>query len=289
MNKGSAGGSGEWRRARGNSLAKVREPGKLLGTMADVSLLSTDFDGTLIEPGGDGRCGAWLAAALEEVRGRGGLWVINTGRSLEHALEGIAEFGGPMEPDFLIVNERHVYGRRGGDWLGYTAWNEQCDRHHKDLFERSRSLFQRLAKWARDSQGGVQLLPTPHAPQGLITRDEATMERAAAWLEDQRTEHPEFSFQRNSIYLRFCHQAYHKGSALLHLREDLGLAADHTLAAGDNHNDLGMMDGVSASLLTCPSNAVPEVRAAVSRHGGYLARAPFGAGTAEGVFHYLAR
>jgi HAD superfamily hydrolase (TIGR01484 family) len=254
--------------------------------MAEIRLLSTDFDGTLIEPGGTGRCGVRLAQALEEARARGSLWVINTGRSLEHAMEGIASFAGPFAPDFLIVNERHVYERRGQSWQGWSGWNERCDQHHEDLFARSRALFQSLAEWAQTGPG-VQLLPTVHAPQGLITHDEETMELTAAWLDARRNEHPEFSYQRNSIYLRFCHHAYHKGSALEHLREDLGLAASHTLAAGDNHNDLGMLDGISAGLVTCPANAVTEVRQAVHQLGGYVSPHPFGEGTADGIFHFL--
>ena len=54
---------------------------------------------------------------------------------------------------------------------------------------------------------------------------------------------PDFCFQRNSIYLRFCHVDYHKGSALGELCRLEQIPADSVFAAGDPFNDISMLDG----------------------------------------------
>ncbi|MCS7009343.1 MAG: HAD hydrolase family protein, partial [Chthoniobacterales bacterium] len=104
-----------------------------------------------------------------------------------------------------------------------------------------------------------------------------------------RQSFPLLSFQRNSVYLRFCHCDYHKGSTLLRVAQEIGIASTSILAAGDNHNDLQMLDPTYAGYLVCPSNSVPEVRAKVALHApfGFISSKKFGAGTAEGIWKFL--
>jgi hydroxymethylpyrimidine pyrophosphatase-like HAD family hydrolase len=96
------------------------------------------------------------------------------------------------------------------------------------------------------------------------------------------------AYERNSIYLRFAHAQYNKGSALTELREQLGIPAERTFAIGDNHNDLTMLTGGAAGMVACPANTVADVAAAVKGAGGYIAKRPAGAGVAEAIAHFFA-
>ena len=70
-----------------------------------IRLLSTDFDGTLTGayPEG-GRCVPSLARELEAVSKVGGIWAVNTGRSLESALDGLRQLEAPMAPDYILTS-----------------------------------------------------------------------------------------------------------------------------------------------------------------------------------------
>lgn len=115
------------------------------------------------------------------------------------------------------------------------------------------------------------------------------MEQVAAELTEAAAHHPDFAFQRNTIYLRFCHRAYHKGSALQELCRLEGLSREEVFAAGDNLNDLSMLDGRPAALTACPANAMLLVKETVQASGGYVAGASFGAGVAEAMEYFRAR
>jgi hydroxymethylpyrimidine pyrophosphatase-like HAD family hydrolase len=97
---------------------------------------------------------------------------------------------------------------------------------------------------------------------------------------------PEFSFQRNTVYMRFCHRDYHKGAALGGLCRSLSIAREEVFAAGDHFNDLSMLDGKYAAFPCCPSNAIPEVKSVVRGAGGYVASLPAADGIAEAWTHF---
>ncbi len=249
--------------------------------MADgLRLISTDFDGTLIGHPSDGRCVPVLARELADFKAAGGQWVINTGRSLEHALEGVELFAAPVEPDFLITNEREIY-RRGedGGWVDFGEWNAGCRERLGELFARAEPIFRRVREMVADA-GDVTLIPSADAPEGLITTSEAVMERVVAFLDEVRAGVPEFAYQRNTVYLRFAHVDYSKGTALRELRRLLDVPREATFAAGDHYNDLSMLDGEVAAHVGCPANAIPEAQALVRAAGGWVAAETFGAGTA---------
>ncbi|MBI4028385.1 MAG: HAD hydrolase family protein [Verrucomicrobia bacterium] len=57
-------------------------------------------------------------------------------------------------------------------------------------------------------------------------------------------------------------------------------------AAGDNFNDLSMLDGAHAGMVAAPANAIPEVKATVLSAGGYVARRLCGHGILEALQHF---
>ncbi|MEO8206676.1 MAG: HAD-IIB family hydrolase [Chthoniobacterales bacterium] len=246
-----------------------------------IHLLSTDFDGTLIGHPSDGRCISLFGDILKQHKEAGYRWVINTGRSFEHTLEGVAHFQAPVEPDFLIALEREIYCRdEQGEWQEHLEWNNTCRRQHRVLFEEVRPLMALLCAYIADSSD-VNLISDGDQPVGLITTSEEVMHRVVEVIEEHGREYPNFSYQRNTIYLRFCHREYHKGSALSEIGRMLNIPAQNILAAGDNYNDLGMLDGKHARMTACPDNAIPEVKQRVREAGGYVASKKWAEGIAE--------
>ena len=73
------------------------------------NFLSTDFDGTLVDHDALPSVTTDLFEALAALRERGVRWAVNTGRELGHIVEGLNEFGFPIEPDFVLTAEREVF------------------------------------------------------------------------------------------------------------------------------------------------------------------------------------
>ena len=124
-------------------------------------------------------------------------------------------------------------------------------------------------------------------PIGLIASSEEEMDRVTDFIEKARQKQPKFNYQRNTVYLRFCHADYHKGAALAELARLIGISRENIFAAGDHHNDISMLDGKVAALPACPANAIPEVKNAVHAAGGYVAKREHGAGVHEALKHFL--
>lgn len=245
-----------------------------------IRLISTDFDGTLVGQTSQGRCVPELARVLAEFKAGGGLWAINTGRSLEHTLEGVALFAAPVEPDFLLTHERELYHRDAdGVWRDFGDWNRRCRERHRELARHAAGIFARVRDLV-SSAHDVTLLEENGVPVGLITADEAVMDRVAASLDALRHAVPKFHYQRNTIYLRFCHADYDKGSVLAELCRLIEMPRTQVFAVGDHFNDLSMLDGRHALHVACPANAIPEVQEVVRSAGGRVADANFGEGTA---------
>jgi len=252
-----------------------------MGLMSRIRLLSTDFDGTLIEHPSDGRCSPAFAEVLLRHTEAGGLWAVNTGRGLDHAIEGVKIFGAPVRPDFLLTNEREIFQLNAeGEWEAHEEWNIACYRRHDELFDSAASVIDRVRALA-DRSPHVTIIEEQDRAVGLVTTSEEAMHDVAAFLDAEASEFPDFSYQRNTIYLRFCHRDYHKGSSLGALCEHLEIDRTGVLAAGDHFNDIPMLDGRYAALACCPSNAIIPVRETVLRAGGHIASRPAADGVAE--------
>jgi hydroxymethylpyrimidine pyrophosphatase-like HAD family hydrolase len=112
------------------------------------------------------------------------------------------------------------------------------------------------------------------------------VEHIARFIEQARAGHPKFDYQRNGIYLRFCHTDYHKGAALAELARLIEVRRDNIFAAGDHHNDISMLNGKVAAMSSCPANAIPGVQKAVRNAGGYVAHQQHGAGVCEALRYF---
>ena len=119
-----------------------------------------------------------------------------------------------------------------------------------------------------------------------LRESEEEIEHIAQFIEQARAGHPKFDYQRNGIYLRFCHTDYHKGAALAELARLIEVRRDNIFAAGDHHNDISMLNGKVAAMPSCPANAIPEVQNAVRNGGGYVAQQDHGAGVHEALLYF---
>lgn len=260
-----------------------------------VRLISTDFDGTLVEHGTPTPFSPLLAEVFSALRARGVRWVINTGRSLASLEEGLDAFAFPIQPDYVITAEREVFrpASRGRGWEDYGDWNDRCARAHDELFAAATPLLREVVAFVQcETRAAIQYgrrtqgRGTAREPAGIIANDDAEMDHIVALLDDLRAGMPQFSYQRNSIYLSFCHADYDKGTALAELGRLLGIGAESTFAVGDHQNDLPMLDGVHARHVACPANSIARVKAAVRATGGYVAREPYSAGVIEALGYY---
>lgn len=251
-----------------------------------IRLLSTDFDGTLVGHEPDARTAASLASALRGLRERGAVWAVNTGRQLWFALEGLEHARLPHDPEFVLSSEKDIYRRVcEGEWEAFGDWNAHTERRTVELFDRASHVLQAIHEMSAHDKS-VEILYENGRVAGLMTADAAAMDRVAERVRSLAKDVPEFSFNRNMVWMRFTHREIHKGSALAELARLLGIPRDEVLAIGDHHNDLPMLDGSAAAMVACPSNAVREVQDAVRSAGGYVSPYPWGEGVADAIRHF---
>ncbi len=115
---------------------------------APVLLISTDFDGTLVEHGNPTPFAPLLMEILRSLRGQNVRWAINTGRTLPSLQEGLESFAMSVRPDFALTSERDVYRptANGRDWEDFGDWNLRCARAHRELFDENRAVFEEMAR-----------------------------------------------------------------------------------------------------------------------------------------------
>jgi hypothetical protein len=122
---------------------------------------------------------------------------------------------------------------------------------HADLFERARPAFEKTRR-ELSAFRDLAIVNDIGSPLGLIaSNDEQAdeVERAIAPLLD---EFPDMHVVRNSIYFRFAHVDYHKGSCLGMIASEERIAPEQCFAAGDHHNDVPMLDRKYAHAIACP-------------------------------------
>ncbi len=269
---------------------------------APVRLISTDFDGTLVEHGNPAPFSPLLVEILTTLRGRGVRWAINTGRTLPWLVDGLQAFSLPIHPDFAITAEREIHqpGANGHGWRDLGDWNAVCARRHDELFTAAAPLLADIVRFVEcethadlrfarhaDPRGGN---PTrdPRELSGLVATSDAEMDRIAGFVDGVRSQVPELSYQRNSIYLSFCHVAYDKGTTLAELGRQIGVGRESIFAIGDHQNDVPMLTGQHAGHVACPGNSIESVKATVRAAGGYVAEAGYSAGVIEALRHCCA-
>ena len=225
---------------------------------------------------------------IRELQRRGAIWAINTGRSVDLLESGLTDFEFPIRPDFILTTEREVFrpGKNGEKWEPFGDWNDRCARAHAELFSSAQSTLAEVVDFVTNKTK-AQLLYHAEGLEGLRAENEEEMDRIIEFIEQARDPASKFNYQRNTIFLRFCHADYHKGSALAELARLIDVPREHIFAAGDHHNDISMLNGEVAAMPACPANAIEEVKTTVRDAGGYVARLEHGAGIREALEFFL--
>jgi hydroxymethylpyrimidine pyrophosphatase-like HAD family hydrolase len=248
-------------------------------------MLSFDFDGTLHHPADSPPVPAEFFDLIKLLREEhGALWCVNTGRSLPYLIEGFIESGFPFLPDWVVAREREIYQPNAmGRMIPHAGWNRRCEHEMHRLFDRA-SDFLKTIRHEVLEHTGAEWIAMDGEPAGIISRTEEEMdwicERINALVPPL-----DLGWQRNTIYLRFGHNAFHKGSSLGEISRLTGLTAKACFAIGDGHNDLEMLHPEYAASVACPANAVAEVREQVIANAGYVTNQRHGMGVAEALQH----
>lgn len=251
-------------------------------------VLSFDFDGTLHDPA---QSPPVADAFFEKIRtlreSEDSVWGINTGRSMEHVIEGLIESRFPFAPDWVVARERELWFPNAlGRWIGDETWNKQCEKDQKKFFRKIRRLMKRIRAEVEEHTG-AQWVEQAGDPAGLIARTEEEMEWILEKVRELTAGEPLLNWQRNTIYLRFGHRDYQKGSSLTRIAENFGLGPADCFAIGDSHNDFEMLSPEAAARIACPANAVPEIREHVEKVGGHLCAAGYSEGCVEALERFF--
>ena len=253
-----------------------------------IRLLSTDFDGTLVAHGSDPVLDRGCMECIEMLQAKGVIWAINTGRSVDLLESGLTDFEFPIHPDFILTSERDVFrpaSNGAAKWEPFGDWNERVARKHAELFHSAEGVLAEVVDFV-NQKTKARLLYHSAGLEGLVAENEDELDRVTEFIDRARAKQPQFHYQRNTVYLRFCHADYHKGTALAELSRLLEIPREEIFAAGDHHNDVSMLDGRFARYPACPANAIPEVKEAVRSAGGYIAAKAYGAGVHEALLHF---
>jgi len=247
-------------------------------------VISLDFDGTIHLLGFSDKFEPKLWEVLDKLREQGWIWGVNTGRSLDHLLEGLTETSPTFLPDFVAVKEREVfrYDSTSAEWIDFYDFNKNSDLAHDTLFQRIRPLSNLVEKMVTEHTN-AEWVSIPGDPAGVIATSVSEMDSILSYVDELLEEWQDVHYMHNTVYMRFAHKDYHKGECLRYVAAHYGVNADRCFAMGDGHNDVEMLDSKYALHFACPSNSPRDVQELVTQRGGYVSKYK----AAEGVIDAL--
>lgn len=257
--------------------------------MSWKGILSFDFDGTLyaapeIRP----RIDPEFNAKLENYLKRGYAWGINTGRDYDFLQEGLKEAKITSPPHFIISREREIYfwDEDRQNWIADQPWKKECETSHDQLFQKEKQAIANVKQYILE-ETQAEWVSVLGDPAGLIASNMEEMAKILQKIENEIAEIPELSILYNTVYLRFSHTDFHKGTSLQHVAKLLDVSKENIFVCGDGENDLGMLCDSVAGMMACPSNAEKKVQERIKQQGGYIATQSASQGTLQALKHFL--
>lgn len=251
-------------------------------------IVSFDFDGTLHDPASAPPVPRAFFEIIKRLRAeKNVIWGVNTGRSMDHMVEGFVESRFPFLPDWVVAREREILlSSTDGRWLPHEPWNSRCESAINLLFTHTGHLLKQIRRDV-EQHTGAQWMNFEGEPAGIISRTEEEMEWIVGHITPMTAGEPLLSWQRNSIYLRFGHRDYQKGSSLSEVAGIHQLRAADCFAMGDSYNDMEMLDPAHAAMTACPANAVGVIKEKVTSNGGIVTTGIHGDGAIEALRHFF--
>ncbi|MBN1966302.1 MAG: HAD family phosphatase [Anaerolineae bacterium] len=243
--------------------------------MAEIALIATDLDGTLLRS--DGSLAPGGVAALRRARDRGLHVVLATTRNPDSARAYAREIGltGPL----ICTAGAIILASPDGPTWGKALIPQRVAAHIAQVADDNdwelsitvgdiSYVRQRPDQALGEVQPGVVAMPSNRDgvlgdvmriaiwnPDGITRLDELCRAEYAAYVHTDHFDNPDGSPHALAIVAA----GADKGTALRLVLARLGLSAAQALAIGDNHNDAPMFDvaGVSVAM----GNAVAAIRA----------------------------
>lgn len=250
-------------------------------------VLGFDFDDTLLLKHGEERFDSRFFDSIREARSdEGAIWGIATGRSLYQLIEGFSQIDLPFLPDYVVTREREVYFPGDfGRWQPHEEWNRACEKDHAKLFRKARRPLKKIRQFVEE-ETEARWSSVEGDEAGIVATSVNEMDKILGHIEAVKTP-AALTYERNTIYLRFSHHEYHKGSGLLKAAEKWGVGPEGILAVGDNFNDLSMLQPEVSGGCGCPANSVQFVKDFVHGRGGFVAREEGSVGAMEILAAYF--
>lgn len=202
-------------------------------------------------------------------------------------MEGFIESQFPFLPDWVIAREREIYfPNEFGRFLPHKEWNKRCEKNIHKLFRKSKKALKAIRKEVEEHTG-AQYIEVDGDPAGLISRTEEEMEWIIERIEPIVATVPNLGWQRNSIYLRFGHKNYQKGTTLSEVANFFNLDTASTFAAGDSHNDVEMLSKEHSAYAACPANAVNAIKDLITSRDSLVTSSAHGHGVVEALEHFF--
>lgn len=250
-------------------------------------LLCFDFDGTLINHEGEPHFHPGMGDMLRDFRKRGAAWVVNTGRSLSQTLEGLAQHHVFQLPDFIIARECEIYCPGFfKPWKDFGSWNKKARYAHEHFVTQHQAFLQEVRDHVL-THTKAEFLLGDLGNVGVVATDDAELDTICEFIALKSGGQRDIGYHRNGRYLRFSHTNYSKGTALRELARLIKVPTLRIFAAGDNYNDLSMLDRVVAGNIACPVNALEPVKEHVLSHGGFVASKPASEGMMQALDHFF--
>ncbi len=252
-----------------------------------VGVLSFDFDGTLVDPKSDPQLHPVFFEVIKQFNEVGWVWGINTGRSQMQMLSGFMEGKFPFLPDFLIARERELYTPgRLNRWMPVREWNEKSTKDHKKVYRKSRKFIKQVQQHV-EKETNAQWVTEEGDPAGIVANSIEEMAEILDFIDARIGDYKNLGYLRNTIYLRFSHKDYHKGTSLAEISRRCGVTKEQVFTIGDGHNDIGMLNKEYADMIACPANADDEVKQHVLEQGGYVCQQSASLGVIEAIDHFF--
>ncbi len=248
-------------------------------------LLGFDFDGTLADVTDHHSVPAAFFRTLDTLRAQRPLaWGICTGRSLDFLIEGMENAAFPYWPDYVVTQERDLF------YLDPTgAYYQPDEERNAQAYEDLTTLLAQNTRTLQEAETYIttqttgQWVRLPDDPAGIIATCESEIAHVVSLYDRCPHRTADLDYQRNTIYLRFTHRNYCKGTAITYLQQRFDISHQHTLVMGDNYNDLTMLNHTVAQHYGGPANSIPTLSDALLTTGGFISPSPYAHGVIEAL------